>query len=51
VALEIARNAAEADFCFVPRKVLFYFFQIAEIGLFVRQLQKQQIESWAQHPT
>jgi hypothetical protein len=50
VALRMARIAMEADLRFVPRKVLFPFLECQNC-FFVRQLPKQQIKSWTQHPT
>jgi hypothetical protein len=41
----------EADFRFAPRKVLFSIVGVSKLGLFVKQLSKREIESWAQHPT
>jgi hypothetical protein len=43
-------NATEADFCFVPQKVPFPFLS-AEIGFFVKQVPKCEIERWEKHPT
>jgi hypothetical protein len=47
----MARNATEADFCFVPQKVLFPFFGVPKSGFFVKQLLKRGIESWEKYPT
>jgi hypothetical protein len=47
----MARNAMEPDFSFAPQKVLFPFSECQNWVFFVRKLPKQQIKSWAQHPT
>jgi hypothetical protein len=46
----MVRNATEADFRFVPRKVLFPFLE-RQNQFFVKQLPKREIESWEKHPT
>jgi hypothetical protein len=51
VAIEMVRNAREADFRFVPQKVLFPFSEYKKLSFFVKQLPKREIKRWAQHPT
>jgi hypothetical protein len=51
IDIGMARNATEADFCFVPRKVFIPFLKYRNQVFFVKRLPKREIESWAQHPT
>jgi hypothetical protein len=51
VVLGMARNATEADFSFVPRKVLLLFSKYQNWVFVVKQLPKREIESWGKHPT
>jgi hypothetical protein len=41
----MARNTTEADFCLIPQKMLFPFFEVPKSGFFVKQLPKSEIES------
>jgi hypothetical protein len=51
VALGMARNATEADFRFVPQKVLFPFSECQNLVFFLKQLPKREIEIWEKYPT
>jgi hypothetical protein len=50
VALGMARNAMEADFFLYHEKCFFHIWS-TEIGFFMKQLPKREIESWEKHPT